>query len=91
MAMKNHSCHTALSQWLQLFQLDKGMTMNITFKLVKFNGEVIKTFDSFELAHNYNTKVCYGSYALYMVSSEGFGKKLYDSPVFEITDIKEAA
>ena len=65
--------------------------MEIKFKLVKFNGEVVKTFDSFESAHNYNTKVCYGSYAMYMTSSEGFGKKLYDSPILEITDIKEAA
>ena len=80
--MKNHSCLTALSQWLQLFQLDKGMTMK--FKLVSNNdGQVIDTFDSFEAAHSHNTKVCYGCFALFMVTDDGFGKKLYDNAMLE--------
>jgi hypothetical protein len=54
------------------------------FKLVSNkNGQVVDTFDSFEAAHNHNTKVCYGCFALFMVADSGFGKKLYDNAVLE--------
>ena len=62
----------------------KGKKMsNLYFKLVNSNMATVKEFNSFEEAHNFNTKICYGCHALYVMHDQEFGKKLYENAMFE--------